>query len=108
MISLNMRNSFIIKNKIFYPILAVYLIYTLFYISKSYYGFGNIVINSLDHTTTILWMLIGFFTILITIYSIWRKKSKKYIIWSALLLLFFYPYTWLIIFFEILFFGLGS
>lgn len=109
-----MKNNFPLKNKVFYPIIAVYLFYPFLYIFKDHYGFGYRIINNYDHIISFLWIIIGIFAGLVIIYSTWlrknnyidNKKTAKYILLALLLFLLFYPYIMTITFIDVVLFGL--
>jgi hypothetical protein len=109
-----MPNIFLIKNKFFYPIIAIYLFYPLLYIFKDCYGCGYRIINNYDHITNILWMIIGIFAGLVILYSAWQRRHQvsdhwttaKQILFALLLFFLFYPYMMAITFLDVALFGL--
>lgn len=96
-----MRNNFLLKSKVFYPILAVYLFYPFLYTFRDYYVFGYVLINNLSHAVKFLQAIVGILSGLVVFYALWLRKNNKldnhqtakYILLALTLWVLFYPYV---------------
>lgn len=92
------------KNKIYYPIIGTYLVYTFIYLFKDYYGLGYTIINNLDRIAKTVWFFNGLSALAIIINTSHHKLPRINIIWAIVLFLLFNPYAWTLAIIEFVFF----